>query len=80
MDNKVLQTLEYIIKELVEKPDMVKVSEAFIEDKPTVKVSLVSHDMPRIITRDRRILRALRTMAYAVSHQSDIDITVDIID
>lgn len=74
------ELLEIIAKGLVDEPDAVKVD----KDEPTEDGAIVYHihvaesDMGRIIGRQGRIAKAIRTIARSAAVRSDEKIMVEI--
>lgn len=69
-----------IVKGLVEKPDEVKVtSSTEEEDGVTVfHVSVASEDMGRVIGKQGRIAKAIRTVMRAAAIRKDVRVKVEI--
>ena len=61
------ELVEYIAKNLVEDPEAVRVTEQEQEDAVVLEVSVAPEDMGRIIGRQGRIAKAIRTLVKAGS-------------
>ena len=73
-------TLEYIVSYLVDHPDDVRVEEE--ESGRTIIYDLYVHpdDVGRVIGRNGRIARAMRTVVKAAAVGEDRNVAVEIID
>lgn len=70
--------IEYIVKSLVDNPDRVTVTQTHEGDKIVVGVKVGEEDLGRVIGKDGQTIRAIRSLAFAVSPAGS-DISVDII-
>lgn len=61
------ELVEFLITELVEKKDDVVVT---VEDDKTVSVKVNKSDMGKVIGKDGRIAKAIRTIVKAVGNKS----------
>lgn len=69
----------HIVKNLVEKPEAVTVSEIVTDDKKVIQVHVSAQDLARVIGSEGRTFRALRTIVNLVSDPLiKQDIVVDI--
>ena len=72
--------VETIAKSLVEKPDEVIVREAGEKDGSTViELKVAPEDMGKVIGRQGRIAKALRTVVKAASQKQNKKVVVEII-
>lgn len=67
--------ISYIVKKLVENPEAVQVSQEITGEKTTIRVVVVPDDMRRVIGREGKVARALRTLigALATTQQYALD-------
>ena len=72
------QLVEVIAKSLVENPDEVVVTETEKEDAIIVELKVGPADMGKVIGRQGRIAKAIRTVVRASASKSDKKILVDI--
>ena len=70
--------LEYIVKSLVDKPDLVKISQTTEDSKITIGLQVGSEDLGRVIGKDGQTIRAIRAIATAVAPAGH-EVVVDII-
>ena len=70
------ELVEYLVKELVDFPDKVTVS----EDGETIKVSVVKQDMGKIIGRQGRIAKSIRTIVKSAAVKQGKKCTVEILE
>lgn len=59
--------IEYIVKALVDHPDQVKVVEVEGEKTSVIEISVAKEDLGKIIGKQGRTARALRTILTAAS-------------
>jgi predicted RNA-binding protein YlqC (UPF0109 family) len=70
--------VEYIVKSLVDKPDLVTITQTSEGKKVVIGVKVGEEDLGRVIGKDGQTIRAIRSLALAVSPAGS-DISVDII-
>ena len=76
---KMKELLEYIAKSLVEKPDEVTVNETETESAITLELHVAEGDMGKVIGRQGRIAKAIRTVVRSAAAKSSKRIIVDIV-
>ena len=70
-----------LTQSLVEKPDEVKVEEQVAEDGSVVfYLRVADGDMGRVIGKQGRIAKAIRTLLRAAATREDKKVTVEIVD
>ncbi len=74
---KLLQT---IAKELVDHPDQVTVSQREEEDKIILELKVAPSDMGKIIGKQGRIAKSIRTIIKAASLDANKKVVVDIVE
>ena len=72
--------LLYIARSLVEHPDDVTVTEKQGADELTLELRVAPDDMGKVIGRQGRIAKEIRTIIKAVSQRDGKRVTVDIVD
>ena len=75
MDELVL----FIAKSLVDKPDAVKVEMHEDDDAFVIELSVDPSDVGKVIGKQGRIAKAIRTVVRAASVKSDVKYSVEII-
>jgi uncharacterized protein len=75
-----LELLKYIAQSLVEKPDEVKVTQSENEKTIVLELYVASEDMGKVIGKQGRIAKAIRTVIKAASSRSRKKYVVEIID
>ena len=70
--------VEVIAKALVENPDEVVVTETEEENTIYVELKVGSSDMGKVIGKQGRIAKAIRTVVKAASSKTDKKVVVDI--
>lgn len=69
----------FIARSLVEKPDQVNVKEVEEDDRITIELRVDPDDMGKVIGRQGRIAKAIRTVVKAASARSAKPVYVEII-
>lgn len=72
--------VEIIAKSLVEKPDEVMVSQREDEGAIVVELRVAQSDMGKVIGKQGRIAKAIRTVVKAASAKESKKVIVDIVD
>lgn len=63
---------EFLVKSLVSDPDMVSVKEFDDEDLVTIVVMVAKDDMGKVIGRQGKIIKAIRTLVSASSYMNNL--------
>ncbi len=63
------EAVEKIIKSLVDEPDSVEVSEAADGKNVRIEVRVSESDMGRVIGREGRTVKAIRSILFAAGHK-----------
>lgn len=71
--------VEYIVKALVSQPDLVNITRVERDDATVIEVRVAPDDMGKIIGKQGRIARAMRTVVKAASSKEEKRVIVDII-
>ena len=70
--------LDYIVKNLVNHPDKVEISEVEVNEKLILKLKVDKEDMGRVIGKEGRIIRSIREIIYAYAMKDHKKVSVDI--
>ena len=73
------ELVEVIAKSLVENPDEVVVTETEKDDAVVIELKVGPSDMGKVIGRQGRIAKAIRTVVKAASSKSSKNVMVDIL-
>ncbi len=73
------EVLEIIAKSLVDNPDEVNVTEIEKDDSTTLELRVAEGDMGKVIGKQGRIAKAIRTVVKAAASREDKRVSVDII-
>lgn len=73
------QVLEIIAKSLVENPDAVTVTEVDSEDGMVLELRVAESDMGKVIGKQGRIAKAIRTVVKAAANRENKRVSVEII-
>ena len=71
--------LEIVVRQLVNHPELVSVEEEESETSITLKVSVADQDKGKVIGKDGKIAKALRTVTKAASRNVPKSVYVDIV-
>ena len=71
--------VEYIVKQLVNQKDQVNITRVERDDAIVIEVRVAQEDMGKIIGRQGKIARAIRTVVKAASSKEEKRVIVDII-
>jgi len=74
------ELLTYIVKNLVDNPDEVNVSEREEETETVFEIRVNSSDMGKVIGRQGRIAKEIRVLMRSVAQKQGKRISVDIVD
>ncbi|MCR5002384.1 MAG: KH domain-containing protein [Lachnospiraceae bacterium] len=74
------ELVEVIARSLVDKPDEVNVTEREDDNAIVVELRVAQSDMGKVIGKQGRIAKALRTVVKAASSKDDKKVIVDIVD
>lgn len=70
--------LEYIVKNLVNHPENIEISEEQVEKKVVLKLKVDKEDMGRVIGKEGRIIRSIRELIYAYAMKEHKKVTVEV--
>ena len=68
--------LESVIKKIVNDPELVEIKEVSEENKNILSVKVAPEDISRVIGKDGRTFKALRTIIYSLSSGNN-DLVID---
>ena len=74
-----VELVRYIATSLVEKPEAVEVRETENEDKVIIELSVDPDDMGKVIGKQGRIAKAIRTVVKAASARDEKPVFVEIV-
>ena len=73
------ELLEFIAKSMVSEPDAVSVEEAVQENSVVLTLHVADGDMGKVIGKQGRIAKAIRTVVKAAASHENKKVTVDIV-
>ena len=73
-----VELIEYIAKSLVDEPEKVKVSSQEGEDVNNILLQVSSTDMGKVIGKQGRIAKAIRSILKAVSLKEELKVNLEI--
>ena len=74
------ELLQYMAKNLVDNPDAVIVEEQTGEDGKVLELHVAEGDMGKVIGRQGRIAKEIRTIIKTVAQRTGEKVTVEIVD
>ncbi len=74
------EAVEKIVKSLVDKPDEVSVTEELSGQNVMIKVQVAEGDMGKVIGREGRTVKAIRSLLYAASHKHGRRFLLDLVE
>ena len=74
------ELLLYMAKNLVDDPEAVTVTEVEAEDGKVLELHVAPGDMGKVIGRQGRIAKEIRTIVKTVAQRTGEKVTVDIVD
>ena len=74
------ELVEIIAKSLVDNPNEVHVNEVQGEDSIIVELRVAPHDMGKVIGKQGRIAKAIRTVVKAAAIKAEQKVVVEIVD
>ncbi|MED4532541.1 KH domain-containing protein [Metabacillus fastidiosus] len=79
-DQKMKELIETIVRPLVDYPDNIKITEHELERHITFKLTVHKEDIGKVIGKQGRIAKAIRTVVYAAGTSSSKRIQLEIND
>ena len=74
------ELVELLAKSLVDNPDEVKVNEVNKDDTIVLELSVAKEDMGKVIGKQGKVAKAIRTVVKAASLNVDKKVVVEILD
>ncbi len=74
------ELLEYLARQLVDDPDAVSVEQAEVEDELVLRLHVAEDDRGKVIGRQGRIARALRTVVRASAARERRRVRLEIVE
>ena len=74
------ELLLYIARSLVSQPDQVTVNEVTDGDELTLELRVAPEDMGKVIGRQGRIAKEIRTVVRSYAQRKGVKVSVDIVD
>jgi len=72
--------LQYIIESLVDNPDEIRIDEVDSDNEKTFEVRVAKSDMGKVIGRNGRIAKEIRTLMRTAANRSGHKLNVEILD
>jgi uncharacterized protein len=73
------QLLEHFVSKLVDKPELVTIKEIETANKAIIEIRVAPQDLAKVIGREGRVFKALRSLIQVVDPQANKDIVVDVV-
>ncbi|MBA3954033.1 KH domain-containing protein [Candidatus Dependentiae bacterium] len=74
-----IQLIEHFIVKLVEKPEAIVISEVETAGKSIIEIRVAAQDIAKVIGKEGRTFKALRSLIHCVDPEARKDIVVDIV-
>lgn len=74
----VAETIEYIVKSLVDDPEQVEIHATTVGNRVEIDISVAGDDMGRVIGRNGRVVNAMRTVAQALADRDGIEVSLEV--
>lgn len=71
--------VEYFVLKIVDKPEVVSISEIELHGKSVIEIRVASQDLAKVIGKEGRTFKALRMLVNTIDPQAHKDIVVDIV-
>ena len=75
-----VELVEYLAKSLVDDPDQVKIVEKTLDDTVILELTVAEGDMGKVIGKQGRIAKAIRTVVKAASARDEKPVFVEIVE
>lgn len=72
------EVLENIVKQLVESPEKVTINQQVRDTKTVFTVDVAREDRGKVIGKDGKTIRAIRTLMYALSSDEQQQVIVEV--
>jgi len=79
VEKKLKELIVYIVKKLVDNPEKVRVKEVRGEQNMILELSTAKEDIGKVIGKQGRTIKALRTLLNAASVKSGQRVTLEVI-
>jgi uncharacterized protein len=80
MASRATELVEFLVRSIVENPDDVEVDEFEDDGELVLEIKVADEDLGRVIGREGRVAKAIRTIARAAGARDDRRISVDIVE
>jgi uncharacterized protein len=74
------ELVEYLVRSIVESPDDVEIEEYEEDGELVLEVKVADDDLGRVIGREGRVAKAIRTIARAAGARDDRRVSVEIVE
>ena len=80
MASPATELVDYLVRSIVDSPDDVSVDEFEEDGELILEVKVANDDLGRVIGREGRVAKAIRTIARAAGARDDRRVSVDIVE
>ena len=80
MASPAAELVEFLVRSIVESPDAVEIEEFEDDGELVLEIKVADDDLGRVIGREGRVAKAIRTIARAAGARDDRRVSVDIIE
>lgn len=69
--------ISFFVSKLVDNPEVIDITEVELENKKVISIKVAPNDLAKIIGKEGRTFKALRSLVRAIDNQPDKDIVID---
>jgi uncharacterized protein len=80
MASSATELVDFLVRSIVENPDQVAVEEFEEDGELVLEVKVADEDLGRVIGREGRVAKAIRTIARAAGARDDRRVSVEIVE
>lgn len=74
------ELVEHIVVHLVNKPEVISITERHEDQKVIIDIRIASDDFKRVIGKEGRIIKSIRNMVSILSTSGFADVNLDAVD
>lgn len=71
------QLIEHVVKQLVNKPNLIKITDTIDGSKRVIEILVAPDDLKRVIGADGCVIRAIRAMANCIDPTQEKEVILD---
>lgn len=75
----IVELVDMLAHELTDEPDVVEVKSTEVEGVLSIEIAVSEGDVGKVIGRQGRVIKAIRTIARAAAAQEDFSVDVEVL-